>query len=291
MRISNRSWPHPVLAPFRDDVLPNAFSFTLGLSSDRQNYYLKIAIELAHDDLRGMVSEGHAIACVHVECRRNFYRVMWPIVDLRKDLVIPATELRGSVEVFCCVLAARDVTSYRIQGQHPDYGQASFRIREGDFLAVTDMMHFDAFLDFDPLKKLSSILTIRESDNDDEGPMKVILGEPKIVAELSRADYRRYVDLKRDTTLLPLLASQVVVPALMEAVARIKSMAPASEGYEENMELRWFRSITAKIKERKINVWHEDTQAARVVQNLLDLPLQRSLTGLLLLAADDEEEA
>lgn len=290
MRILNRSWPHPVLAPFRDDVMPNAFAFTLNLAADRQNYYLKVSVNLEHADMRGMVLDGRGVLSLHVECRRNFYRAMWPMEDFRKEVIIPATELRGSVEVFCCVLSARDSGSYIVDGQHQDYGQSRFRVREGDFLAVTETMQFDAFLDFDPLKKLSSVLTIRESETEDEGAMKVLLGEQKIVAELARSDYQRYVELKRDITLLPLLANQVVVPALMEAVARVKVCGPESESYEENMELRWFRSITAKVKERKINLWHEDTQVAYVVQNLLELPLRRSLSELAQLAADEEEE-
>jgi hypothetical protein len=226
---------------------------------------------------------------MHIECRRNFFRKLVRLTAAESGFTVSANELRGGVEVFCCVVAVTELAGYAVAGQHADYGNYRFKVREGDFLAVTETQQFEAFLDFDPLKKISSILTIRRSKSVREGAMKVELGEPKIVAELSQEDYERYADLKRDTGLLPLLANQVVVPALMEALAEVKRVGPESDEHDGMMELLWFRSISARLKQLSIDIGNDSMRVAEAVQLLTELPLRRSLAGLFQLVQEDSD--
>ena len=280
MRVQNRSWPHPVLAPFRDDVLPNEFSFTFSVRTDKQNFYLDYEVSIGNDPMRAFVGKKLGLLGMHIECRRNFFRSLRELPDVKGSFTISANDLRGRTEVFCCVLAARDMDDYRIEGQHADYGSLKFKIRHGDFLGVTESQFFEAFFDFDPLKKISSILNIRKSKTTKDGPMEILLGEQKLVAELSQSDYERYVDLKGDTSLIPLLANQVVVPALMEAISTIRTIEPDSAANDEHMELRWFRSLSARLKHLNLDLTNSDVSTVKAVQVLIDLPLRRSLAEL-----------
>jgi hypothetical protein len=290
MRVQDRSWPHPVLAVFRDDVAPNDFSFEFQVRTDKQNFYLEYEIFLSHPGMEKLLEEKTAMLAMHIECRRNFYRVLRTLPEMTGKITVPAAELRGRTELFCCVLAAKDIDSYSIDGQHSDYGTTTFRVQQGDFLAVTESRSFEAFFDFDPLKKISSILNIRRSKTVKEGPMEVILGEQKLVAELSQADYERYVDLRGDTSIVPLLSTQVVVPALMEAVSTIRNLEPGSAGHQEHMELRWFRSLSMKLTQLGIDVAHSEYSTTRIVQTVIEMPLRRSLEGLIAITSEGAEK-
>src|SRR3954470_22022439 len=99
MIIRDRSYPHPVLAPFKDDVIPNGFSFIMSVSPDADNYYIDIRFSYENSTLSELIERGAAIHCVHIECRHNFYRHIITFRDISQRITIPAYELVGRVEV------------------------------------------------------------------------------------------------------------------------------------------------------------------------------------------------
>ena len=74
MIIRDRSYPHPVLAPFRDDVSPNIFNFSLIESHDADNYYLDVSFEYENATLAEIVAAGKAFHSVHVETAAKIAR-------------------------------------------------------------------------------------------------------------------------------------------------------------------------------------------------------------------------
>lgn len=280
MIIENRSFPHPVLAPFRDDVMPNQFGVTLKVRPDADNYYIEAHFEYDNPTLSQLVKSGAATHVLHLECRRNFYRNIFAAPGRIQNLTVPASEIVGRVEVSAFIKAQKHLTQYQIHGAHHDYGNTTFAIQPGDILAVAESQVFDAFTDYDPLRRISSILTISRSENVDEGEMKLDTTGDRIVATLSQKDFDRYTDLKADPKLGPLLANQVVVPALLEAVHEI--ITTDEEDLEIEMSKRWFRSIYKKLEDMGIKIRPPQTAPIEAVQTLLKLPLRRSLEGLIL---------
>lgn len=279
MIIHDRSFPHPVLAPFRDDVIPNDFSLKVTVSPDADNFYIETHFAYSNPTLIDLVKDGKAIHSVHLECKRNFYREIFSSGEPIQKSTIKASELVGRVEVSGFIRAQLPIDGYRIAGAHPDYEDAKFQIRSGDILAVCPTQYFDAFVDYDPLRNISSILTIRCSDKIDEGPMILDTNDDKIVATLSQKDYRRYTNLKGDPALAPLLANQVVVPVLLEAVHEIRD--DNDEAFEEGMAKRWYRSVYKKLNDLEIDLRTKRNSAIEALQVLLKLPLRRSLEGLI----------
>ena len=159
MIVHEESLPHPVLAPFRDDVSPNDFRLKLDISSDTENWYLNVRFEYSNPSLKGLIQSGKVTYSVHVECRRNFYRELFSFSEPVKQLVIKANELVGRVEVSGFIRAHESIEEYSIEGAHSDYGNAKFQIRVGDILAVDRTQQFEAYVDYDPLKNIASILT------------------------------------------------------------------------------------------------------------------------------------
>jgi hypothetical protein len=286
MIIHDRSFPHPVLTPFRDDVIPNDFSMEVRVSPDADNFYVEAQFAYRNQTLIDLVRDGQAIHSVHLECRRNFYREIFSSREPIQKWTIKASELVGRVEISGFIRAQLPIEGYRIAGAHADYGDAKFQIRSGDVLAVCPTQYFDAFVDYDPLRNISSILTIRRSEKDDEGPISVETNDDKIVATLSQKDYDRYTDLKADPAFGPLLANQVVVPVLLEAVHEIRD--GSDDDFEEGMTRRWYRSVYKKLADLGMDLRTRKSSALEALQVLLKLPLRRSLEGLILMNPMDD---
>jgi hypothetical protein len=286
MIIHDRSFPHPVLASFRDDVTPNDFALQFTVTADADNFYLDLKFSYSNPTLVELVKGGKAFHAVHLECKRNFYREIFLLKDLATRLTIKTAELVGRVEVSGFISAHTTLDDYQIQGAHLDYDNSRFQVRPGDILAVCPTETFDAFVDYDPLKSISSILTIRRSEALDEGAMKLETTDDKIIVTLSKTDYDRYVELKADPAIGPLLANQVVVPALLEAIHEIKETS--EDDFEDGMAKRWFRSIYKKLKDSGMDLHTKSASALDALQLLLKLPLRRSLEGLIRLDPMDE---
>jgi hypothetical protein len=119
--------------------------------------------------------------------------------------------------------------------------------------------------------------------------MKIDTGDDsQIIVTLSKQDYRRYTDLKGNPSLGPLLANQVVVPAILEAVVEIRKTS--EDEIELEMRKKWFRSITKKLEDSKIDPRSSEVSAFDAVQTILRLPLRRSLEGLYRLDPLDDAE-
>jgi hypothetical protein len=161
-------------------------------------------------------------------------------------------------------------------------------IESGDVLAAAPSLQFEAFIDLDPLKRISSILNIRRSGVEEEGPMSLRLDGHRIDATLSQRDYDRYTALKADPSVGPLLANQVIVPAILEALYYIK--ATSEEDFEMEMDRRWFRSVYRKLEEAGMNLRESTSDPLLALQVLLRLPLRRSLEGMIQLNPLEETE-
>jgi hypothetical protein len=287
MIIQDRSFPHPVLAPFRDDVMPNDFSVALTVKPDADNYYIEAHFMYDNPTLLKLLEAGTAVHALHLECRRNFYRSIFTSSKRIQNLTVPASEIVGRVEVSGFIKAQAPITEYRIQGAHQDYGNTTFAVQPGDILAVAESQTFDAFTDYDPLRHISSILTVNRSEDSQEGQMKLDTTGDRIIATLSQRDFDRYIELKADPKLGPLLANQVVVPALLEAVHEISNTG--DDEFEIELNKRWFRSIFKKLKDMGIEIRPPQTPPIEAVQTLLKLPLRRSLEGLILMNPMEEQ--
>jgi hypothetical protein len=288
MIAQDRSYPHPVLAPFRDDVSPNAFVLELSATFDADNYYMDVGLLYDNPTITGLVDGGRAAHAVHIECKRNFFRHLYLFPERSRRIAVRASELIGRVEVTAMVVTTAAIDDYRIVGAHADYGDTEFRLRKGDVLGMSQSSIFDAYTDYDPLKRLSSILSIWRSETAAEGPMVLATAGDRIIATLSQYDYDQYTDLRADPRLASLLSNQVVVPALPPAVFELAN--DRDEDIEEGMARRWYRSVDAKLRETGTDVRAGTHTPLDAVQKLLREPLRRSLVGLLQATAEDGEQ-
>ncbi len=282
MRTRQRALPHPVLTPLSDDVDPNVFSFNCGqgdITCDMSRWLIVGRIEHDNDTISHYVNQHRAGYGIHAECPRTFFRKWYPQTGPEISLEIPADAIAGRVELSAFCVAVSDISKYRIHGQHSDYGSSDFAINTGDILAYAETIEFDAYLDIDPIRKISSILDIKRSPDRDSGPVLIDFDGQRIELELSKKDYQVYIDLRSDPGNKGLLASNVVFPAILQALNFIQNLNEQELENAKN-DMRWCRSLVAKLEGAGLSLHAGDEQLFKAAQEILREPVRRGLGDL-----------
>jgi hypothetical protein len=268
MRLSSRSYPHPVLGN-ADDVPEAAFQATCEVVSDKQFFFITVTVACSSTTLNKLVQKGSASFVLHVECGNTLYRHAFDFFEQTKRFEIRADLLNGQVEVNCFVRATRELTKYSISGAHEDYGNAVFDLRSGDILAVGESYTFEAESQ-DTLRRIGSIMVVEQSNKDGDHPMEVKLNDDKIRIRLCKDDFEKYKKLKAIPSLASHLTTTIVLPVLIEALHVIKSDEAQFEG------LKWCRNLTGRLDELKLN---DEEDTLKKAQMLLDMPLRRAFAS------------
>lgn len=132
----SRALPHPLLTPLSNDVMPNIFELSCPPGSvGVDDKYWKIIGRIHHQcsQIQTFVDNGVARFGIHVECPRTFYRQWFPQESAEVKLSLPATAVRGRVELLAFCIAIKDIENYQLPGQHADYNGATFKINAGDY--------------------------------------------------------------------------------------------------------------------------------------------------------------
>ena len=275
-----RSWPHPVVSPLCDDVSPNAFDFRLDVLPEHQRWILGVEATDEDATLAHHIHAGKARYLLHVECKRTNYRGTLMSGTPRFEMPIGGDLLFGLVEVSLLVVATKDLDGYRHPGQHADYRDSTFDISPGEPLAVATSKSFDAFLEADPILKLSSILDIKRGE-DDLRRMKVRCLGDRILVELPMAEFDRYKELRADPAIRGLLATTVVLPALLDAFFYLRT--PGLDLDEFKADHRWCRCVLSRLERLEIDLVNPNADSGvclEAAQVLLREPLHRGLEDL-----------
>jgi hypothetical protein len=284
MRYSrHRALPHPLLSPLSSDVSPNVFAFECGagdITCDRDHWTIGGRLVYDCPELAVLVQSGKAVVGIHVECPRTFYRQWHPQNGAEVCVSLPANGVRGKVEMLAMCVAFKDIPDYTLQGQHEDYTGSTFDIGPGDLLAVArDCVEFDAYLDLDPIRKISSILDIRRSAERSTGAALIDFDDDRVQVELSQDDYQTYIELRADPSIRGLVASNVVFPAVLQAVQHLGRLTP-EELDEAKANRRWCRSLVARLDKAGIGPDAPPEEVFRVTQEILRGPVHRGMWEL-----------
>jgi hypothetical protein len=267
MKLSERSYPHPVLGN-ADDVPDVAFQATCEVNSDKQFFFITVTVNCSSTTLMKMVKKDEAAYVLHVECSNTMYREAFDFTEPQRRFNIRADRLNGQVVLNCFIRAKKGVSKYKIDGAHEDYGDATFDLRKGDILAVGDPAAFEAESQ-DTLRKIGSIMVIEQSDKDGDHPMEADFNGDKIHIRLCKEDFEQYKKLKVHASLSSHLTTTIVLPVLAEAIHEMK------ESPDTYQDLKWCRNLQTRLGESGL----ENDDVLHVAQVLLDMPLRRALTS------------
>jgi hypothetical protein len=290
MQIKPRSYPHPVLAHFSDDVVNSVFMPVVTVKGNKNAYVFDAVFKTNNADLLKLIAQKKARYAVHLECTQTRYRNIFKAETEKFSFEVDAGMLDGRVEVTSFILASKPIDKYSNDCFHPDYAKLTFRVRKGDTLAVGHDREFPADKKSDPLRKVSSIFSIVPNDATDATGMDVDTTGPKVRVALSRPNFDAFINLKSDQSLHPMLSAAVIVPALVSVIDEIKRAATdnAIDGYADR---RWFTVVARRLREIGIDPENADTfveSSLRIAHELVGQPLSASLEGLKTILQDTE---
>ncbi len=275
MRLSARSYPHPVLGN-RDDVPGAAFQAALEMSTDKECVYIAADVACSCETLNALLKNGRAAYVLHVECSNTLFRRAYEFREPQHRISIGADNLNDAVEVNVFVRATDRIADYRIPEAHSDYADATFDIQRGDILAVGEGQVFHIESNFDSLSRIGSIMQINESPKDGDIPMEPSFDGDKIVIFLSKSDFADYKVLKLHEGVRGPLTTTIVLPVLVEAIHILKE---ESEGMDDAR--RWVRALARRIESLGLS---SESQPLLLAQKLLELPVKRALSSSRMLA-------
>ena len=275
MEIKTRAFPYPVLGPNLDDFTGGFVRLADAageVASER--YSIRFRFELSHPFIAGLVDSGDASPAVVVECRQNFYRRRHLVSLGMNEMIIPADELRGIVQVTPLISAVRELADYRPDFLNADYDGVQIRVPRHGILAYGPNFEFIAEPKSDRLRKISSIMRVIQTDEAGTR-MTVNIGGPRIHVEVSPGQFRLYRSVAASQRGPAILSSMLVLPVLVDVFHRIKG------GDQEGLEdFRWFQVVRARLREVAQPVDAPDFDPMKAAQALLDSPFARGITEL-----------
>jgi len=275
-----RSWPHPVLSPLNDDIAPNLFDFNLDVSIGYPNWLFKVDALYGDATIKANVQLKKAEYVLHLECKRTYFRQVFSSLNPSFTATVPGDCLFGWVEASFMIVTKDDIDGYHHPHQHLDYQNTKFAVGIGEPLAVAVSKGFDAFLESDPIFKISSIINIKKGE-EDLRVMSVKCEGQRIRIFLPPNEYKSYQDLRTDKTTTTFLVTSVLLPSLLRALQYIKSMDSA-ELSEFKADHNWCRCLLTRLEAMNIDVLSDpDGEVCfDAAQRLLREPLRRSLESL-----------
>jgi hypothetical protein len=283
MQINPRAYPHPVLAHWGDDVMNSNFQGVVTCKGAKNAYVLEAVFKTNNADLLALIQRKQAMYAVHVECISTRYRNLFKNQEECFSFEISAGLIDGRVDVCSFILAAKPLDKYKNANFHPDYGKSAFRVSLGDTLAVAHDQIIEATKKHDPLRKVSSIFSVVQNDDENATAMDINTAGPKVVVSLSKPNFESYLSLRHAAVYHPMLVGSIIVPALVEVLERMRRAA--LEGHLDSYtDYRWFMVIDRKLREKNIRLAEDPESFAdsslKVGHELLGQPLTQSLGGL-----------
>jgi hypothetical protein len=272
MRLSTRSYPHPVVGN-QDDVPGCGFQANLEHSFDRDNLYLSFDLSCSSHEIQRLIEHGAARYVVHIECSNTLFRKAYCFDVPTFTLSLTLDDVCESVEVNIAICASKKITDYAPDGLHEDYGDSRFTVAAGDFLAVTETHVIDVFPTFEALGRVGSIMQIHCSTEAGDAPMSVVFESPKIQIILSQRDFKQYALSKTNPEALGLLMCAIVLPVLIEAVKQVITLD------EEDIVdgKRWQKVLSGRIK--SMGKHSAEAEPFILAQEILELPVKRALAA------------
>lgn len=291
MRIKQRQYPYPVLSFFSDDLPRCTFQTAI-----QQKCVTKTAFEMdaqcktSNPELRNLVKEHKACYALHLECTSTKYRNLVSSFEEAFSFNLDAHEVDGRIEVCSFILAHEDLSSYRNQSFHRDYGDTSFKVKKGEVLAVAREQTIDIEKKIDPLRKFPSIFIVTHAQSPDAPGVDVDLSNDKISIILSADNFEIFKKLRQNQAYQPVISAMIVVPALVLALETIKTMNTSDAQFGDFEERKWFRVIEKRLNDFGINVRTPNSfldTSIQIANKMVGDPLTASFKGLTEIDSDE----
>jgi len=282
MNINNITFPHPVLGI--GDSINSKFELqSPEIKSTADSYEVVIHVSHDNNDLQSLVSADKAEYLCEVTCTNTLYRQIFTNHLKTITFEIPKKALKGKVEFTCLLVAKEDIASYLNSTAHPDYSGYTFDIDKGDILAYFGEFSFNADIQYEKLKAVSSFMEIVE--NETEKYTIIDLKKNKIEIQLPSESYKIFSSdtVSQEEKFASIFHSSIVLNALLIALYNL----------EEHKDYLWAEVIRYRLDNelqfKNLSVEDKET-VPEIAQRLLGNPFERLLNGLNIIVETQNEE-
>lgn len=258
MNYRAKAFPYPVLAEFNDDFIGDT-KFDSHIEFVAKNPGEQI-VEIQYilfnnsDWLDEYVLDGKARIVFDVDCRSTFYREYIQVHQLDGTLTFNKGELYGVVEVTPLILATEQDEAYRPEGVHPEFGSASFQVREGDILAIGST--HTASISFE--RNVRGGSTTINFSNDLEDLYKFEYSGNRIIIHAGSNLRNLIQQMKGDSKKTPYLFMSIFKDcfsgAIREIVKTNEQKKSDPEMFDSANELSWGANLIDKLEELRPNL-------------------------------------
>lgn len=275
MKFNDISFPHPVLGV--GDAVKSKFGLNPvpAITSNVDAYSVTVSCEHDNSELNNLINSGQAEYFCEATCSNTLYREIVTSGSNEIKLEIPKKNVKGKVFFTCALVAKSPISNYQNSKSHPDYNGYSFDIEAGDVLAFFGEFNFNADINYEKLKAVSSFMEVVENKDDKAVYTNIDLNKSKIEVQLPSDDYKLFANesISKEPKFAPIFHSSIVLNALLIALYN----------FESHKDLLWAKVIDYRLMNEKMfeNISIDDKEnIPEIAQRLLGNPFRRLISEL-----------
>ena len=266
MKISETtSYPHPVLAPWSNDISGASFSSIINYQEDFQTNQLSIhcTVTLDQPDIVALLKNGLATLGCLIRCQETGFRRLQPMgFPIGLHDFAPGA-LLGRVQIRPVVWSTKLIANYMPAGAHHEFNQP-LNIGIGEILALDEEKIIEVTRP--PLPAVESIFEIKSSEEVPEGQFEIDTEHDRVVIRMGPGTYTLVQELRAtDSDSQIAVMNSLYVPIVMEVLAELKS-----RGYEAFETYRWLHPFRARCEVSNVGI--KQAECLNDAQRLLLYP-------------------
>lgn len=279
MNFNDVSFPHPVLGLGDAIKSKSGFNPEPEIVSGATAYSVTVNCEHDNADLKTLVQNGQAEFFCEATCSNTLYREIFKSNSGQIQFEIPKKAVKGKVFFTCALVAKSPIVNYQNSKAHPDYSGYNFEIETGDILAVFGKFSFNADINYEKLKAVSSFMEVVENTDEKAEFTNVNLNKNKIEVQLPSDQYKLFAadSISKEPKFAPVFHSSVVFNALLYALYN----------FDSYKEMLWAKVIDYRLKNEKKQFENlsldEKEHIPEIAQRLLGNPFKRLINEIQLI--------
>lgn len=276
MNFNSVSFPHPVLSVSGDDIKGKiGLNPVPAITSNIDTYSVNVNCEHDNAELAALIYSGQAEYICEATCSNTLYREIVTSSSNEMKLEIPKKHVKGKVSFTCILVAKTLIPNYQNNKSHSDYNGYTFEIETGDVLAFFGEFNFNADINYEKLKAVSSFMEVVENKDDKAIYTNIDLNKNKIEVQLPSEDYKLFANdsISKEPKFAPIFHSSIVLNALLMALYN----------FDLHKDSLWAKVIDYRLKDEKQfeNISIDDKEnIPEIAQRLLGNPFRRLISEL-----------
>ncbi len=284
-------YPYPVLTKEGNDYIDSNFDITYIVNFTEDEIILNIQAYLEDQELKELIENGLAAFSVRIECPPTCYREIITFNSFEKIVKIPASAVDIRLQIESFIVAIQDIDNYTNKNFNPEYGDIPFHLEKANILAVGSYVEIKVEKDSDDLANIPSIFLVIPRKDAESNDIIIDITGDLIKILVPSEEYKDFLNANRIEFYKPILHSILIIPSLIKALEEVKYNVESSEELEDK---KWFRAIEKAVREKyKAKLDKEflfSIETEQIAQRLMDYPINKSLSALLTLKNEEEDE-